>query len=53
MVTKIGLLVLSDLIPIGFCLWGWMKIEVKKMDTRDELPAGTLLSESRCALSLR
>ena len=31
----------SDLTPIDFCLWGWMKSEVykEKVNTRDELVA--------------
>jgi hypothetical protein len=29
----------TDLIPLDFCLWGWMKSEVykEKVNTRDEL----------------
>jgi hypothetical protein len=31
-----------ELIPLYFCLWGWLKSEVyeRKADTRDELLAG-------------
>jgi hypothetical protein len=34
-------LVRSDLIPLDFCLWGWMKSEVYKVkaNTKDELVA--------------
>ena len=38
MVTEIELFESPDLIPLDFCLWGWMKSEVykRKVDTRDE-----------------
>jgi len=31
----------TDLTPLDFCLWGWMKSEVfkEKVNTRDELVA--------------
>jgi len=39
MVTEIELFKFPDLIPLDFCLWGWMKSEVytRRVDTRDEL----------------
>jgi len=36
----------TDLTPLDFCLWGWMKSEVykEKVNTRDELVAGSMNS---------
>ena len=36
----------TDLTPLHFCLWGWMKSEVykEKVNTRDELVAGSMNS---------
>jgi hypothetical protein len=44
MVTEIQLFECTDLTPLDFCLWGWMKSEVykRKVDTRDELLARIL-----------
>ena len=43
-VTEIQLFECLELIPLDFCLWGWMKSEVKrkKGDTPDELLAHIL-----------
>jgi hypothetical protein len=39
MVAEIKLFESSDVIALGFCLWGWMKSEVniRKVDTAEEL----------------
>jgi hypothetical protein len=39
MVTELELFESTDLIPLDFWLWGWMKTEIYKrnVDTRDEL----------------
>ena len=36
----------TDLTPLDFCLWEWMKSEVykEKVNTRDELVAGSMNS---------
>ena len=49
MVTEIELFESPDLIPLDFCLWGWMKIEVykRKVGTRDESPARILYAAVR------
>ena len=49
MVTEIELFESPDLIPLDFCLWGWMKSEVykRKVDTRDELLARILDAAAR------
>jgi len=44
MVTEIELLESTNVTPLRFCLWGWMKSEVNKtkMDTPKELLASIL-----------
>jgi len=49
MVTKIELFESTDLTPLDFCWWGWMKSEVhkRKVDTQDELLACILDAAAR------
>jgi len=49
MVTEIELFESPDLIPLDFCLWGWMKSEVyiRMEDTRDESLARILDAAAR------
>jgi len=49
MVTKIELFESTDLTPLDFCRWGWMKSEVykRKVDTQDELLACILDAAAR------
>jgi hypothetical protein len=39
----------ADLVPLDFCLWGWIKSDVYKreVDTRDEFPARILCAVAR------
>ena len=49
MVTEIELFESPDLTPLYFCLWGWMKSSIDKIqvDTRDKLLSPILDAASR------
>jgi hypothetical protein len=49
MVTEIELFEPPDLVPLGFCLWGWVMSEVYKrnVDARDEVLARILDAAAR------
>jgi hypothetical protein len=49
MVTETELFESQDIIPLHFCLWGWMKSEAykRKVDTQDELLARILYAAAR------
>jgi hypothetical protein len=46
MVTEIELFESTNISPLDFCLWGWIKREVykRKVDTPFELLAGILVA---------
>jgi len=52
MVIEIELFELAELIPLYFCLWGWMESEVykRKVDTEDKLLARILDAAARLTL---
>jgi hypothetical protein len=49
MVIEIDLFESTDLTPLGFCSWGWIKREVykRKVNTRNELLARILDAAAR------
>jgi hypothetical protein len=47
MVTEIELFETPDLTPLEFSLWGWMKNEIYKIDTRGDLLARIFYAAAR------